>query len=94
MSQFLIASRSRSDIDLANYFATSEFSVVSRSLFTMDGFSHQINDKATIAREIRNVYHDDLEDMLGDDKRQRKVMIIGGVAVLNRIKKKSKIKNC
>ena len=53
MSRFVIASRSRSDIDLPNYFATYDFSVVSRSLFTMDGFLHQINDKATIARAIR-----------------------------------------
>ena len=67
----------RSDIDLPNYFVTYEFSVVPRSLFTMDGFLHQTSDKATIAREIRKLYHDDLEDMLGDDRRQRKVMIIG-----------------
>ena len=94
MSRFVIASRSRSDIDLPNYFATSEFSVIPRSLLTMDGILHQINDKATIAREIQEVYHD-LEDMIGDDRRQRKVMIIDGMAVVNRINiKKSKIKNC
>ena len=51
----------------------------------MDGFLHQTNDKATIAREIRKLYHDYLEDMLGDDRRQRKVMIIDGMAVVNRI---------
>ena len=37
----------------------------------MDGFLHQTNDKATIAGEIRKLYHDDLEDMHGDDGRQR-----------------------
>ena len=51
----------------------------------MDGFLHQINDKATIAREIRKVYHDDVEDMLGDGRRHREVMIIDGMAAVNRI---------
>ena len=59
----------------------------------MYGFLHQTNDKATIVREIRKLYHDDLEDMLGDDRRQRKVMIIDGMAIVNRINL-SKIKNC
>ena len=90
MSQFVIASRSRSDIDLPNYFATYEFSVVPRSLYTMDGFLCQINDKATIAQEIRKLYHDDLVDMLGDDRRHHKVMIIDGMAVVNRINIKNR----
>ena len=80
----------RSAIDLPNYFATYQFSVVQRSLITMDGFLHQTNDKATISGEIRKVYHDDLEDMLGDDRRQRKVMIIDGMAVVNRINIKNR----
>ena len=45
--------------------------------------------------QFEKLYHDNLEDMLGDDRRHRKVMIIDGIAVVNRINiKKSKIKNC
>ena len=56
----------------------------------MDGFLHQINDKATIARAIRKLYHDNLEDMFGDGRRHCTVMIIDGMAVVNRINIKNR----
>ena len=51
MVQFIIAARTRPDIDLSFYFGECEFSVVPRSLFTADGLLHQTTDKSIITKE-------------------------------------------
>ena len=52
MTRFIVASRSRADIDLPHYLGTYEFSVVPRSLFSADGELYQSKDKSSIANEI------------------------------------------
>ena len=52
MSRFIIAARTRQDIDLAHYLGEYEFSVVPQSLFSSGGSLHQTADKSTVAREL------------------------------------------
>ena len=55
ISKFLILSRTRHDIDLPSYLGDNEFSVVPRSLFTLDGQFYKSTDKSVILNEIENL---------------------------------------
>ena len=57
MSRFVIATRTRSEIDLPAYLGFYEFSVVPRSLFNSDGSLHLCTDKSSIANEIQKLQH-------------------------------------
>ena len=95
MSRFVIASRTRQDIDLSHYFGEYEFSVVPRVLFTTDGSLHPTTDKSVIAKELRNICHIDTNDMIIEGHQEYKAIVFDGMAVVNRINiKKAKIKNC
>ena len=84
MTRFVIASRSRPDIDLPKYLVMYEFSVVPRALFTPDGFLHQTNDKSSIASEIRKLTEENHEILPPDEESgARKAMIFDGMAVVN-----------
>lgn len=52
MSRFLVAARSRSEIDLPRYLGKYEFSAVSQSLFSMEGKILTCKDKSKVAAEI------------------------------------------
>ena len=70
-----------------------EFSVVPRALFTPDGFLHQTTDKSSIASEIRKVPEENHEILPPDEESgARKAMLFGGMAVVNPIDMKSRIK--
>ena len=52
MSRFLVAARSRSEIDLPRYLGKYEFSAVPQSLFSMEGKILTCKDKSKVAAEI------------------------------------------
>ena len=52
MSRFVIAARTRPEIDLPAYFGSYEFSVVPNSLFATDGCLSLSTEKASIAQEL------------------------------------------
>ena len=101
MTRFVIAARSRPEINLPHYLGMYEFSVVPRSLFTADGSLHQSNDKSVVAAEIRKVVDSDQEIVVTsstegvESQDEKKVIIFDGMAVVNKIDiKKSQIKTC
>lgn len=98
MTRLLIASRTRPDIDLPSNIGMYEFSVVPRSLFTIDGTLHQTTDKSVIAAELcksQKVKEIEENTEQSNDNRIRKVIIFDGMAIVNRINiKKQKITNC
>ena len=52
MPKFVIAARTRPEIDLPAYFGSYEFSVVPKSLFATDGYLRLNTDEAIIAQEL------------------------------------------
>ena len=95
MSRFIIAARTRQDIDLAHYLGEYEFSVVPQSLFSSDGSLHQTADKSTVARELHKAITCDNVVNAPSEDGEHKVIIFDGMAVVNRIDiKKSRIKTC
>ena len=103
MTRLLVASRTRSDIDLPKYLGMYEFSVVPRFLFTIDGTLYQTNDKSVITVERRKsqIVEENEESIeqssssSSSSSRTRKVIIFDGMAIVNKINiKKQKIKNC
>ena len=58
-TRFVIASRSRQEIDLPKYLGEYEFSVVPRSLFSTDGKLLPTNDKSIIVKEIEQLIDKD-----------------------------------
>ena len=95
MSQFLLASRSRPEIDLSLYLGEYELSVAPRSLFSADGVIYQEKDKSVVAEEIRNLCS--LGNELNDDPvaDATRVIVFDGMAMVNRINiKKSKLSTC
>ena len=95
MSRFIIAARTRQDIDLTHYLGEYEFSVVPQSLFSSDGSLHQTADKSTVARELHKAITCDNVVNAPSENGEHKVIIFDGMAVVNRIDiKKSRIKTC
>ena len=87
MNRLLVASRTRPDIDLPKYLGMYEFFVVPLSLFTPDGSLYYPKDKATIAAELRNFQHENESESTEYDcsSNTRKVIIIDGMAIVNKI---------
>ncbi|XP_066919527.1 uncharacterized protein [Clytia hemisphaerica] len=106
MNRLLVASRSRPDIDLRECLGKYEFTVTPPSLFFPDGTLHPTKDKSVIADELYKLQDDktdermdmveqpdqpesDLEEVV------RKVAIVDGMAVVNRVDiKKRNIRSC
>ena len=59
MSRFLVALRSRLDIDLSYYLGEFELSVIPRLLFTVGGCLHKTTDKSAVVFELRKFYTDE-----------------------------------
>ena len=98
MNRLLVASRSRPDIDLCECLGTYEFTVTPPSLFCPDGTMHPKNDKSVIAEQLFQLQADEtpvMEEDVVETNDIRKVIIIDGMAVVNRVNiKKSNIKSC
>ena len=96
MSHFIVASRTRQDIDLPYYFGEYEFSVVPRSLFNRYGVLIPI-DKSSVFHSIKDlspasVITDSGESAGGDNK----VIVLDAMAIVYsiQIEKNNDIKLC
>ncbi|XP_066916048.1 uncharacterized protein [Clytia hemisphaerica] len=100
MNRLLVASRTRPDIDLCECLGTYEFTVTPPSLFCPDGTMHPTNDKSVIAEQLFQLQADStnetpLMENVDEPDDTRKVIIIDGMAVVNRVDiKKRSIKSC
>ena len=93
MKRLLVASRTRSDIDLPNYLGLYEFIVVPPSLFTSDGTFYKNSDKSDIAEQLYKLQSED-GNATGTTE-SRRVIILDGMAFVNAVDiVKSQIKNC
>ena len=96
MSLFLVAARSRSEIDLPRYLGKYEFSAVAQSLFSMEGVIFTCKDKSKVVAAILKCWQ--LEEVINiesSDQLQRKVIIFDGMAVANKLNiKKLRLSTC
>ena len=97
MSCFIVASRTRQDIDLPYYFGEYEFSVVPRSLFNRYGVLIPSKDKSSVFHLIKDlspasVITDSGELARGDNK----VKVLDAMAIVNsiQIEKNNDIELC
>ena len=97
MSRFIVASRTRQDIDLPYYFGEYEFSVVPRSLFNRYGVLIPSKDKFSVFHLIKDLSPasviTDSGELAGGDN---KVTVLDAMAIVNsiQIEKNSDIKLC
>ena len=95
LSQFLIASRKRPDLDLEYCLGNFEFSVVPKALFTTDGEPLACTDKSKILHHIEDLGKlQQQSQMETSETTGTSVLIIDGIAVLNQITKTSDMKTC
>jgi hypothetical protein len=93
LSRFLITSRKRPDIDLAESIGNYEFSVVPKSMFTEDGQPLLSTDKAKVLHEIEALANEDKSSVTEYmDQSTKRTIIIDGMAVVHRIKKHPNMK--
>ena len=94
LTKIVVASRSRNDIDLAAYLGAYEFTNVPRSMFRPDGSLLLGTDKSSILHEIENQIKITENSMEVDCRstENQSVIIFDGMAVVNRLKKTSKMK--
>ena len=97
MSRFIVASRTRQDIDLPYYFAQYEFSVIPWSLFNRYGALIPSKDKSSVFHLIKDLSPasviTDSEESAGVDN---KVIVLDAMAIVNsiQIEKNNDIKLC
>ena len=86
MSRFIVASRTRQDIDLPHYFGEYEFSVVPRSLFNRYGVLIPSKDKSSVFHLIKDLSPasviTDSGELAGGDN---KVIVLDAMAIDNSI---------
>lgn len=93
MTRFVLASRSREDIDLPKIFGNHEFSVVPRSMFSADGSMLLGSDKSTLLHQIEDMTPcREIEATQSDTA--NKVGIFDGMALLNQMTKDGDLKTC
>ena len=93
MTRFLMASRSREDIDLPEIFGNHEFSVVPRSMFGVDGSLLLGADKSAILHQLEGLLTPAEDDAI-DTNSANMTVIFDGMAIVNQLKKDSNIKTC
>ena len=97
MSRFLVASRTRQDIDLPQYFGEYKFSVVPRSLLNRYGVLIAIKNKSSVFHLIRDLSPasviTDSEELAGGDN---KVVVLDAMTILDsiQVEKNNDIKIC
>ena len=93
LSRFLITARKRPEIDLEESIGNYEFTVVPHSMFTDDGQPLLSTDKAKLLHEIESlVTEEPLADVEYMDQNTKSVIIIDGMALVNRVHKDSDMK--
>ena len=96
MSLFLVAARSRSEIDLSRYLGKYEFSAVAQSLFSMEGEIFTCKDKSQVVAAILKCWQlEELINIESSDQPQRKVIIFDRMAMANKLNiKKLRLSTC
>lgn len=95
MSRFLIAARKRPQLELEECIGNYEFSVVPKSLFTVDGQPLFCMDKSKILHHIEDM--DDSCSMVVNPAagcEMNRAIVIDGMAVVNQITKTKEMKTC
>ena len=97
LQRFVIAARSRSDLDLKECIACYEFGVIPRSLFASDGSLLLAYDKSKILHGLENMVkanESQLQEnpevavnIILTDSHHKKVILFDGMALVNSIKK-------
>ena len=90
MSRFVVAARTRPEIDLPAYFGSYEFSVVPKSLFATDGYLRLSTDKASITQELLKLQQEECNQSTesvneSTESNIRKVTTFDEMAVVNRV---------
>ena len=98
MTRFIIASRMREEIDLPALLGKYEFSVVPRSMFSSDGRLLHCTDKSNVMHAVENLMKSrqpqeqdrsgsDEESRLDESTETRKVIILDGMATVQKLKR-------
>ena len=98
MTRFIIASRMREGIDLPALLGKYEFSVAPRSMFSSDGRLLHCTDKSNVMHAVENLMKSrqpqeqdrsgsDEESSLDESTETRKVIILDGMAIVQKLKK-------
>ena len=91
LTRFPIAARERSDIDLEHL----SVSVVPKSLFTCDGQLLACTDKSNIMHQVENLtVLEERYGLMSDSVNGYRVIIIDGMAVVNRVIKAKEVLTC
>ena len=105
MTRFIIPSRMREEIDLPALLRKYEFSVVPRSMFSSDGRLLHCTDKSNVINAVENLMKSrqpqeqdrsgsDEESSLDESTETRKVIILDGMAIVQKLKKTKDTKTC
>ena len=105
MTRFIIASRMREETDLPALPGKYEFSVVPRSMFSSDGRLLHCTDKSNVMHAVENLMKSrqpqeqdrsgsDEESSLDESTETRKVIILDGMAIVQKLKKTKDTKTC
>ena len=105
MTRFIIASRMREEIDLPALLGKYEFSVVPRSMCSSDGRLLHCTDKSNVINAVENLMKSrqpqeqdrsgsDEESSLDESTETRKVIILDGMAIVQKLKKTKDTKTC
>lgn len=92
MSRFLIAARKRPELELEMSIGNYEFSVVPKSLFSVDGKPLPCTDKSKLMHHIEDLAPG-TSTKIGSVQ-QNSVIIIDGMAVVNEITKDKTMQTC
>ena len=100
MTRFVIASRTRTEIQLPEIFGRYEFTVVPRAMFSMDGKLLHCTDKASVMHCIENIVDTNetgdktVENESSNNADRNRVIILDGMALVNKLKKDVTTKTC
>ena len=101
MTRFIIASRTRPEIQLPEIFGTYEFTVVLRAMFSTDGRLLHCTDKAAVMHGIEDIVQstespDNIENIEESQSNidSNRVIILDGMAVVHELKKDVSTRTC
>jgi hypothetical protein len=92
MSRFLITARKRPELELEHCIGNYGFSLVPKSLFSVDGLPLPCTDKANLVHHLEEMAS--AADRSINVMQQNSAIIIDGMAVVNEITKDVSMKTC
>ena len=95
MTRLLITARKRPEVDLEMIIGAYEFTVVPRSILESDGSLMIDTTKSVVMHEIEKLMKDrDNGEGIGENTPEQRVIIFDGMAILNKIKLGTGIRDC